>query len=117
MKEKPGIFLIQGVFNISGVGTVLAGKVVDGSLIPGMSSVLDGYMCIIKTIEAKHKKIEEASLGASVGIQLEDTGIPKNQIKSYIGRSIVIRQLTVTYFSGLIYATCFTFGYVNKYQM
>ena len=54
---------IQGVFNITGAGPVVVGKVVEGILKPGMKFEVSGTVMEVKSMERQHQVLTEATAG------------------------------------------------------
>ena len=82
VEEKPveyssdkGVFSVMDIYNITGVGMVIVGKVVSGSITKTMTSIVNGKQISIKTMEAHHKQIEQANAGESVGIAIQGEGV------------------------------------------
>jgi translation elongation factor EF-1alpha len=63
-------FLIEDIFRIKGVGTVLVGKVEEGILRIGMKFNSNGKIMEVKFIEMSHKQVKEANQGDKVGINV-----------------------------------------------
>ena len=63
-------FLIMDVFYITGVGTVIVGRVEDGTLRVGMKLNVSGKIMEVRSIEAHHKQMIEANPGDPVGVSL-----------------------------------------------
>ena len=61
-------FLLSEVYDVTGIGIVLVGKVAGGSLKAGMSAQISGLEILIKTIEMNKKNIREARSGDGVGL-------------------------------------------------
>ncbi len=61
-------FFIMCIFRITGVGTVIAGKVESGMLRKGMRLNISGKLIQATGIEAHHHQIEQANPGDNVGI-------------------------------------------------
>lgn len=72
--EKPLRFLIRKVFNVSGVGTVVAGSVASGMIKPGMRVTfpLSNITSEVKSIEMFHTKIDEAVPCNIVGVCIDE---------------------------------------------
>ena|GEM_PF-2285220 len=79
-------FLMQDLYNIIGAGSIIVGKVVDGSIRPGMTVDLNGTIATVGTMEAKHQQIPEARTGDMVGIQIK--GCDKNVLAGFKGKYI-----------------------------
>ncbi|MBT3463387.1 hypothetical protein HOD20_08665 [archaeon] len=71
-----GKILIEGVFNITGIGPVLVSQVIEGQINIGMTTTIQGNDYPIKKMEANHKSIQAAFPGQKVGIVL--TSLKKN---------------------------------------
>ena len=69
---------VQEVYNITGIGVVPVGKVVEGVLVPGFKASIGGKIAIVKTIEAHHQQLNSASVGENIGFNL--TGVQKGDI-------------------------------------
>ena len=63
---------IQDAYNIRGVGIVVAGRIIQGTLEPGQTGIVNGKNTEVKTIEAHHKRLTEAKTGENVGVLLSN---------------------------------------------
>lgn len=74
---------VEDVFTLTGRGTVVVGKVTDGSFTVGDSVTVDNggepFTAVIKGIEAFRKTLSTASEGDNAGLLL--SGIDKDQLK------------------------------------
>src|SRR3954449_12598021 len=71
---------IGDVFSITGRGTVVTGKVEEGSLSVGDEVAINGGRTVrVKAIEAFRKKLDTAAVGDTVGLLLED--VEKHDVK------------------------------------
>jgi translation elongation factor EF-1alpha len=79
-------FLIQDVYNITGIGAVPVGRVESGILRIGMKANVDGNVIEIKTIEKHHVQIKEAQTGDNIGISVTviNQGSSVNQNTSFL---------------------------------
>ena len=82
MKDKPFLMPIEGVFSISGRGTVVTGRIEQGQVKLNEDVEILGLIPTIKTtcigIEMFHKEMELAEAGENVGILLR--GIKRNAV-------------------------------------
>ena len=79
MYEK---FLIEKVFKITGIGTVVVGRVTDGQIRIGNKLNLEGNEMEIKLIEVEHKNVEFASRGqekVSIALKNDNYDLLKNK--------------------------------------
>lgn len=74
-----GVFFVQDVFDIKGVGIIVVGQVQSGAISPGNRAQVSGKTAQIATIEAHHQRKESARAGENVGLNLK--GINKNDVK------------------------------------
>lgn len=88
-KDKPFLMPIEGVFSISGRGTVVTGRIEQGVLNVNDSIEILGYGEDLKTtcigIEMFHKEMNQAEAGENVGILLRGIkrdGVSRGQIAS-----------------------------------
>ena len=65
-------FFIQDVFRITGIGAVPFGNVTRGTLRAGMWLNIGGRSMRLKSMEMRHRKIQEARTGDNVGLVLEN---------------------------------------------
>lgn len=72
-------FEVQDVFDIKGVGIVLVGRILSGTLMPGQMAVVNGKTSEIKSIEAHHQQLAFAPAGTNVGMCLK--GINKADLQ------------------------------------
>jgi len=79
--EKPLRIPVQDVYKITGVGTVIAGKIETGTLKPNTTLTfgLTGTSAEAKSIQMHHKEIPEAHPGHNVGINVK--GISASEVK------------------------------------
>jgi len=72
--KQPLRIPIYHVFQTSGVGTIAQGRVESGSLRPGMSLLFapSGQNAIVRSVEANHKRVEEALPGHMVSFNIGD---------------------------------------------
>ncbi len=68
--KAKGRFEVMGVYNITGVGTVAVGRVLEGTLYPGQRGFVNGKSMEIVSIEENHKRLKEAFQGQNIGINL-----------------------------------------------
>ncbi len=66
-----GAIRISNVYNITYVGIILVGEVIEGNIKPGYVSEVKGKQIEIKAIEMNHKKMEIAILGDKRGFILK----------------------------------------------
>ena len=67
------IFLVEDIFSIAGMGTVVAGALMGGQLKSGMKAIINGKTAIIGSIEQYNKQIDEVTIvGSKVGIMLKN---------------------------------------------
>ncbi|MEM4368602.1 MAG: translation elongation factor EF-1 subunit alpha [Candidatus Anstonellales archaeon] len=80
--DKPFRLPVQGVYTISGHGTVVVGEVKSGTLKPGEKVVFmpSGKVGEVKKIEMHHKELPEAKPGDNVGINVKN--VEKKDISS-----------------------------------
>jgi len=78
---KPLRIPIQGVYKVSGVGTVASGKVESGVLKVGHQVIFApaGLCSEVRSIETHHDKLEEAEPGLNIGFNIR--GLSSKQIK------------------------------------
>jgi len=71
---------IQDVYTITGVGMVVVGKILSGTIIPNTKVMVvpGGVIGEVKSIEMHHQQIPKAIPGYNVGLNLK--GVEKNQI-------------------------------------
>ena len=79
--DKPLRIPVQDVYKISGVGTVVAGKVETGTLRPNTSLCfgVTGVTCEVRSIQMHHKEIPEALPGHNVGMNV--TKVSTSEVK------------------------------------
>lgn len=81
-KDKPFLMPIEGVFSISGRGTVVTGRIEQGQLKLNEEVEILGLIPTIKTtctgIEMFHKEMELAEAGENVGVLLR--GVKRNAV-------------------------------------
>jgi elongation factor 1-alpha len=79
--DKPLRLPIQDVYKINGVGTVPAGRVESGELIPGMMVVFapSGEKTEVKSVEMHHEQLTKAGPGDNVGFNIK--GLSAKDIK------------------------------------
>ena len=81
-KDKPFLMPIEGVFSISGRGTVVTGRIEQGLLKLNEEVEIVGLISTVKTtctgIEMFHKELEIAEAGENVGILLR--GVKRNSV-------------------------------------
>lgn len=82
LKEHPFLMPIEGVFSISGRGTVVTGRIEQGEIKLNEEIEILGLLPSVKTtcigIEMFHKEMDSAEAGENVGILLR--GIKRNSI-------------------------------------
>jgi len=80
--DKPLRIPVQDVYKITGVGTVIAGKVETGTLKPNTTLALglSGATAEAKSIQIHHKEIPEAQPGLNIGINVK--GVSSNEVKA-----------------------------------
>src|SRR3990172_1539555 len=106
---------VQDVYEITGIGTVPVGKIVTGTMKPGMKiKVLPGRTCDgvdgeIKTVEMHHEALPEARAGDNVGLNIRgvgkkdiargdvicDAAFPIPVVKEFIATITVVEHPTV----------------------
>lgn len=81
-KDKPFLMPIEGVFSISGRGTVVTGRIEQGILKLNEDIEIIGLVPTVKTtctgIEMFHKELDAAEAGENVGILLR--GVKRNSV-------------------------------------
>ena len=81
-KDKPFLLPIEGVFSISGRGTVVTGRIEQGALKLNEEVEILGLLPAVKTtctgIEMFHKEMDSAEAGENVGVLLR--GVKRNSI-------------------------------------
>lgn len=81
-KDKPFLLPIEGVFSISGRGTVVTGRIEQGALKLNEEVEILGLLPSVKTtctgIEMFHKEMDSAEAGENVGVLLR--GVKRNSI-------------------------------------
>ncbi len=79
--DKPLRLPIQDVFSITGVGTVVVGRVETGVLRPGDKVIIEplGKTAEVKSIEMHHERLDKAEPGDNVGVNIK--GIDRREIK------------------------------------
>ncbi len=79
--DKPFRLPIQDVFSITGVGTVVVGRVETGVLRPGDKVIIEplGKTAEVKSIEMHHERLDKAEPGDNVGVNIK--GIDRKEIK------------------------------------
>ena len=65
-----GKFMVQEVYNITGIGPVIVGQVTAGQISKGMSTTIEGVVHPLRNMESNHKAIQAANPGQNVGIVL-----------------------------------------------
>lgn len=92
-KDKPFLMPIEGVFSISGRGTVITGRVEQGEISVNNTLEILGYNEDIKTtcigLEMFHKEMVQAEAGENVGILLRGIkrdGVSRGQVASELGK-------------------------------
>jgi elongation factor Tu len=95
-KDKPFLMPIEGVFSISGRGTVVTGRIEQGQIKLNEEVEISGLVPMVKTtctgIEMFHKEMELAEAGENVGILLRGikrTSVIRGQVLSKPGTVIV----------------------------
>lgn len=82
LKDKPFLMPIEGVFSISGRGTVVTGRIEQGQLKLNEEVEILGLVPTVKTtctgIEMFHKEMELAEAGENVGVLLR--GVKRNAV-------------------------------------
>ncbi len=98
-KEKPFLMPIEGVFSISGRGTVVTGRIEQGQIKLNEEIEIVGLIPTVKTtctgIEMFHKEMELAEAGENVGILLRGikrTSVIKGQVLSKPGAIAAITK-------------------------
>jgi elongation factor Tu len=98
-KEKPFLMPIEGVFSISGRGTVVTGRIEQGQIKLNEEVEILGLIPTVKTtctgIEMFHKEMELAEAGENVGILLRGikrTAVIKGQVLSKPGSIFAITK-------------------------
>lgn len=92
--------LLQKVFNITGIGLVVVGKVEgSSSLKVGMKANVDGSVYQVKSIEANHQAFQTIEPGNKVGLHLVQTEAqttsPIIQKKGFFQKIFSPKQKTV----------------------
>ncbi len=79
--DKPFRLPIQDVFSITGVGTVVVGRVETGVLRPGDKVIIEplGKTAEVKSIEMHHERLDKAEPGDNIGVNIK--GIDRKEIK------------------------------------
>jgi translation elongation factor EF-Tu-like GTPase len=67
-------FHLQDVYNVTGIGIVIVGKVLDGTLKPGMTAQVGGLTISAVKLEIRWKTPSEARPGDNVGVYLRISG-------------------------------------------
>ena len=95
-KDKPFLMPIEGVFSISGRGTVVTGRIEQGQIKLNEEVEISGLVPMVKTIctgiEMFHKEMELAEAGENVGVLLRGikrTSVIRGQVLSKPGTVIV----------------------------
>ena len=95
-KDKPFLMPIEGVFSISGRGTVVTGRIEQGQIKLNEEVEISGLVPMVKTtctgIEMFHKEMELAEAGENVGVLLRGikrTSVVRGQVLSKPGTVIV----------------------------
>jgi translation elongation factor EF-1alpha len=70
-----GTFAMQDVYNITGIGLVIVGKVEGDIIRIGMKARTGGNVIEVKTIEMHHQQIAEANPGDAVGMAVTVIGV------------------------------------------
>lgn len=98
-KDKPFLMPIEGVFSISGRGTVVTGRIEQGCLKLNEEVEILGLLPAAKTtcigIEMFHKEMESAEAGENVGILLRGTkrtSVVRGQVLSKPGSVTVTKS-------------------------
>ena len=73
-RESKGVFQVQDVFFIQGIGVIVVGKVISGTISVGDKAAVNGKATKIKSIESHHKQQQIASTGENIGIALREIG-------------------------------------------
>ncbi|PKM92288.1 MAG: translation elongation factor EF-1 subunit alpha [Euryarchaeota archaeon HGW-Euryarchaeota-1] len=78
--DKPFRLPVQDVYNIPGIGMVVVGKILSGTIVPNTKVVVvpGNVVGEVKTIEMHHKQLPKAIPGDNVGLNIK--GVEKNQI-------------------------------------
>jgi len=79
--DKPLRIPVQDVFSITGVGTVVVGRVETGVIKPGDTVIIEPLhkTAEVKSIEMHHEKLPKAEPGDNIGINLK--GVERKEIK------------------------------------
>lgn len=77
--DSDGVFDVMAVFNIKGVGIVVAGEIKNGTLLVGAKMNVNGKTGTVVSIEEHHVRLQSAHTGQKVGVNL--SGIEKNDCK------------------------------------
>eukprot|EP00918_Siedleckia_nematoides_P042486 GHVU01092762.1.p2 GENE.GHVU01092762.1~~GHVU01092762.1.p2 ORF type:complete len:406 (-),score=35.40 GHVU01092762.1:4519-5736(-) len=81
--NKPFLMPIENIISITGRGTVVTGKIEQGSIVPNTSVDIVGFgiykTIIVNSIEMFQKSLDKGEHGDNVGLLLK--GINKNEIK------------------------------------
>jgi len=106
---KPLRIPIQGVYNVKGVGQILAGRVETGILKPGMKvrSAPNGIEGEVKSLEMHHEQVDQALPGDNVGFSIktkndavvkrgevfgEITNNPPKSVTDFIAQIVIMKH-------------------------
>ncbi len=120
--DKPLRIPVQDVFNISGIGAVVVGRVESGTLKPDDEVIVmpKGKTGKVKSIEMHHQPLQEAKPGDNIGISIR--GIGKDDVKrgDMIGHTsnppTVAKQFTAQIIV-LQHPTVITVGYTPVFHV
>ena len=70
---------IFDIYNITGIGVVPVGEVIEGTLKPGYICQVAGKQGEVKTIEMHHQEVKQATIGDKIGFNLK--GVNAQDIK------------------------------------
>jgi translation elongation factor EF-Tu-like GTPase len=74
-----GEILIEDIFTITGIGTVVVGRVVEGIIKVGDEIIVGNKVAKVAAIEKSHKMLNYATANEPIGIHLKD--VSKNDVK------------------------------------
>lgn len=77
---------IRDVYNITGIGVVIAGQVKSGALNVGSKLNLSGRIMPVKNIERDHKSYSAAHPGDNIGFALG--GADAREMKAFVGKDL-----------------------------
>jgi len=86
----PVSILIENVFKIAGVGTILVGNIKSGTLRVGMKLNIKENIVSVKSMEMHHKQIQDAHEGEDIGFSL--SGGDYDTLKSFIRNDLLFSE-------------------------